>query len=460
MRVSNLNGTKADGETTQTSDESLFSGLRVLDIASFIAGPAATTILSDFGADVIKVERPGTGDPYRQDYLRPPNPASKENYPWQLDNRNKRSLVVDFKNPHAAEVLARLVKWADVLVTNFPPRVRQRLKLTYEDVSPLNPRLIYATITGYGELGPEADKPGFDITAYWARSGLMQFTRDASSPPVAPVPASGDHATAMSLYAGIVSGLYRRERTGKGCHVQTSLIANGVWAASMWLQASLQGAKFPNPIDRHHMPNALFASYQTVDNRWVMLAFVQEDKNWPDFAWAIERPDLLTDPRFADAQGRHANAEAFVVELDRVFGAHPLAHWKKVLDAARLPYGVVQIAEEILNDPQLLANQILVPIVGGGANPRLTVDSPVVIKESPKVRPGVAPELGEHTEQVLEELGFDAAQIDDLRANGAIPRLAPGSSSRKKKENLTLNLTKLSIPTSKLTESSKSNLTR
>lgn len=405
------------------ANESLFAGLKVLDIASFIAGPAATTVLSDFGAEVVKVERPGTGDPYRQDYLRPPNPASKENYPWQLDNRNKRSLVVDLKNPHATEVLPRLVKWADVLVTNFPPRVRQRLNLSYEDVSPLNPRLIYADITGYGELGPEADKPGFDITAYWARTGLMQFMRDASGPPVAPVPGSGDHATAMSLYAGIVTGLYRRERTGKGCHVQTSLIANGAWAASMWLQAALHGAKFPDPIDRHHMPNALFANYRTRDNRWVMLAFVEEDKNWPTFALAIERPDLLLDGRFANAESRHANSEAFVAELDRVFGEHPLVHWKKVLDAAHLPYGVVQIAEEIVDDPQLLANHILVPIVNGGVNPSLTVDSPVVIEESPKVKPRKAPELGEHTEQVLQEIGFDAAQIDALRANGAIPQV-------------------------------------
>jgi formyl-CoA transferase len=403
------------------ANESLFSGLRVLDIASFIAGPAATTVLSDFGAEVVKIERPGTGDPYRYTYLSPPNPAWKENYLWQLTNRNKRSLVMDLKNPHAAEVLARLVKWADVLVTNFPPRVRQRLRLNYEDVSPLNPRLIYADITGYGELGPEADKPGFDTTACWARSGLMQFTRDASSPPAVPVPGIGDHATAISLYAGIVSGLYRRERTGKGCNVQTSLIANGAWATAMWLQAALQGAKFTGPIDRHHPPNALFASYRTQDNRWVMLAFVEEDKDWPAFAQAIERSDLLADPRFADAKGRHGNSGAFVAELDRVFSAHPLAHWKTVLDAAHLPYGVVQIPEEIVNDPQLLANQILVPIVDGGANPRLTVDSPVVIKESPKVRPRVAPELGEHTEQVLEELGFDAAQIDNLRANGVIP---------------------------------------
>ncbi|MBV8473999.1 MAG: CoA transferase [Hyphomicrobiales bacterium] len=403
-------------------NDSLFSGLKVLDIATFIAGPAATTVLSDFGAEVIKVERPGVGDPYRYTYLRPPNPSSEENYAWQVTNRNKRSLALDLKSPHAAEVLARLIKWADVLVTNFPPSVRQRLRLNYADVSPINPRLIYADITGYGELGPEADKPGYDVTAYWARSGLMQVTRDASSPPALPVPGIGDYATAISLYAGIVSGLYRRERTGKGCNVRTSLIANGAWATAMWLQAALQGAKFSGEIDQHRPPNPLFASYRTQDNRWVLLAFVQEDKNWPVFARAIERPDLLADRRFADAKARHANCAAFAAELDRVFGARPLAHWKTVLDAARLPYGVVQTPQEMARDPQLLANHIVVPMADGGAKARMTVDSPMVIKESPKVAPRAAPALGEHTDQVLAELGFDAGQIGDLRASGAIPR--------------------------------------
>ncbi len=404
----------------------LFSGLRVLDIASFIAGPTATTVLSDFGAEVVKVEAPGMGDPHRHTYLSPPNPSSKENYAWQLTNRNKRSLVVDLKNPHSTKVLARLVKWADVLVTNFPPRVRQRLGLNYEDVSLLNPRLIYADITGYGEVGPEADKPGYDTTAYWARSGLMHVTRQAFSPPALPVPGIGDHATSISLYAGIVSGLYRRERTGKGCNVQTSLIANGVWATAMWLQGALQGAKFSDEIDRRRPPNALFNSYRSQDSRWILLAFVQEDKNWPVFVQAIKRPDLLADPRFADAERRHANSGALVAEIDRVFGAHPLAHWRSVLDAAHLPYGAVQVWDEIVKDPQLLANHILVPIAEGG-EVTMTVDSPVVIKESPKVAPRTAPALGEHTDEVLEELGFDGAQIDELRAAGAIPH-APQSS--------------------------------
>ena len=405
------------------ASDNIFSNLKVVDLASFIAGPAATTVLADFGADVVKVEPPGIGDPYRYFYRTPPNPALAENYTWQLTNRNKRSLVIDLKNPQARDVLARLAKWADVFVTNFPPRVKKGLRITYEDISALNPRLIYADLTGYGEKGPEADKPGFDITAYWARSGLMQFTRDASAPPAVPVPGIGDHATAISLYASIVTGLYRRERTGKGCHVYTSLIAEGAWATAAWLQAALSGAKFSGEIDRSRPPNALAgASYQTSDHRWLLLAFVETDKNWPVFAKAIDRADLVTDPRFADGKNRGANAAALVSELDRIFGAQPLEYWKKRLDAARLPYGVVQVPDEIVKDPQLLANDIIIPIDdAAGGSPRYTVNSPVSVQESPKVAPRVAPALGQHNEQVLQELGFDSAQIDGLRTSGAIP---------------------------------------
>lgn len=401
--------------------DNVFSGLKVLDLASFIAGPAATTVLSDFGAEVIKVEPPGIGDPYRYLYLTPPNPSLKENYAWQLTNRNKRSVVIDLKNPRGREVFERLVRWADVLVTNFPPRVRKGLKLTYEEVAPLNSKLIYADITGYGELGPEADKPGFDITAFWARSGLMQFTRDSSSAPAIPVPGIGDHATAITLYAAIVTGLFRRERTGKGCNVSTSLIANGAWATAMWLQAGLLGAKFTGEIDRKNPPNALAGgSYRSSDNRWVLLVFAEEEKNWPVFAKAVERADLLSDPRFADSKSRHENSAALVAELDGVFRTQPLAHWKTVLDAARLPYGVVQILEEIIHDQQLYANRIVVPIEDGSATPKYTVDSPLTIDGSSKVAPRVAPRHGEHTEEVLSEIGFDAPAVEALKKSGAV----------------------------------------
>src|SRR5471030_3189769 len=177
-------------------EKGIFSDLKVIDCASFIAGPAAATILSDFGADVIKVEPPGTGDPHRFLYMVEPNPKSTKNYFWQLTNRNKRSISLNLKHPEGGKILKKLIADADVFVVNFPPHVRSPLGITYEQVSAINPKIIYADITGYGEKGPEADKPGFDITAYWARTGLMDSARNEGSPPALPVSGIGDHATA------------------------------------------------------------------------------------------------------------------------------------------------------------------------------------------------------------------------------------------------------------------------
>lgn len=405
--------------------QSLFSGLKVVDCASFIAGPAATTVLSDFGADVVKIEPPGIGDPYRMFYRTPPNPALDENYAWQLTNRNKRSLCLDLKSPQASDVLQRLVKQADVFVTNFPPRVKQALKLTYEDLAPLNPRLIYADVTGYGEHGPEADKPGFDITAYWARSGLMEFTRNAGSPPTIPIPGSGDHATAISLYAGIVTALYRRERTGRGANVSASLIAEGAWATAAWLQAALMGAEF-ELLDRSTSKNPLGGeTYRTADGRWLILCFLSSDRDWPIFARAVNRQDLLEDSRFATLKDRAANGAALIEELDATFASRPLSEWKTALDAARLAYGVTQIPAEIVSDPQLYANDIVVPFEDGGGATRYTINSPVTVREEPKVPPRRAPGLGEHSDEVLGELGYDDSEIEQLHASGAVPAAIP-----------------------------------
>ena len=397
----------------------IFSGLKVVDLASFIAGPAATTILSDFGATVIKVEPPDRGDPYRYFSATPPNPVSERNYAWQLTNRNKRSLAVDLKSPAAKDVLARLVRWADVLVTNFPPSVKHKLGLAYETLSPLNPRLIYADITGYGAEGPEADKPGFDITAYWARTGLMQVTHDEDSPPTLPIPGIGDHATASTLYSAIVTGLYRREKTGRGSHVSTSLIAEGAWAAAAWIEGGLNGAKLYPQHNRKRPPNALLNPYRTADNRWLLLVAVQ-GKDWPGFVQAMNLPALLADPRFADSRARIANAAALVEILDPVFASQPLAYWKKLLDAGRVIYGVVQIADEIIHDPQMHANRIFVPLREPSGGVTHTVNSPVQVADIDKVVPGHAPGLGEHSVAVLRELQFSDEQIGQLRQDKTV----------------------------------------
>jgi formyl-CoA transferase len=402
-----------------THPNSIFSYLRVLDLASYIAGPAATTILSDFGADVIKVEPPGIGDPYRYLYRMPPNPVCDTNYTWQLTNRNKRSIALDLKSEEAKPVLQRLVKWADVMVTNFPPRVKKSLGVTYEAISPLNPRLIYADITGYGANGPEADKPGFDITAYWARTGLMEVTHDAGSPPTLPIPGIGDHATASTLYSAIVTGLYLRERTGYGSHVSTSLIAEGAWAAATWIEGALNKARFFGQHDRKAPPNALMNPYRTADNRWLLLVAAQE-KDWPGFVKTIGMPELLQDPRFADGHLRASNAKQLVEILDPLFASQPLAHWKATLDGGRVIFGVVQNEDEIIHDPQMLANEVLVPLAEPNAAATHTVSSPVQVAGFPKVPPRNAPRLGEHGVGVLKELGFTEAEVGHLQDCGAV----------------------------------------
>ncbi len=401
--------------------ESVFSGLKVVDLASFIAGPAAATVLSDFGAEVIKVEPPGFGDPYRIFYKTPPNPACDVNYAWQLTNRNKRGIALDLKSPESREVLEKLVKWADVFVTNYPPRVRKSLKLTYEDIVPLNDRLIYADITGYGDFGPEADEPGYDITAYWARSGLMAMTRDAGGDPTLPIPGIGDHATAISLYSAIVTGLYRREKTGKGSRVTTSLIAEGAWAAATWIEGALNGAKFFGLHDRKSPPNALLNPYPTCDGRWLLLVIAQQDRDWPILVNTIDRPDLLEDPRFADVHKRASNSGALAAILDEVFSSQPLSHWKTVFGSSRITVGVVQTLDEVVKDEQLLANHILVPVQGAKAEVS-TVNSPLQIIGVSKVLPRRAPDVGEHTKEVLQELGLSDDKIEALRASGTAPQ--------------------------------------
>jgi crotonobetainyl-CoA:carnitine CoA-transferase CaiB-like acyl-CoA transferase len=406
-------------ENTATTDN-IFSGLKVVDFASFIAGPGAAVILSDFGADVIKVEPP-TGDLQRMIFKVPPQPRAKDNYPWHLDNRNKRGLAVDLKSPRAGEILERLVKWADVMIVNSPHPARKRLKLTYEDVAPWNPRLIYADLTGYGDKGPDADLPGFDITAYWARTGLLSLTRDAGAPPTLPLAGSGDHATAVAVYSAIVTGLYRRERTGKGSYVTTSLIASGVWASGIAIQGALCDAKFYPLHDRKNPPNATFNVYRSSDDHWFLI--VTEPDRWPALANGIGRPDLLTDPRFTDAAKQAANSAQLTAILDEVFGSQPMAHWREVFDQAHIPFGVVQTPGEVINDPQLLENNIIVPLEGAGGNLKSTISSPIQVHDVTKASAKRAPEIGEHNEEVLKELGFSVADIDGLRASGAIPQV-------------------------------------
>ena len=294
---------RAMGEDRMTEALPL-DGIKVLDISTYIAGPAAAVVLGDYGADVIKVEQPGEGDPNRTIMGIPSYPKSAVNYPWLMDARNKRSIALDLKHERGRAALDRLIPTADVLVTNFPLPVRERLRLRAEDVAHLNERLIYASLTGFGEAGPDRDQAGFDSTAYFARSGLFDQVRYDGQPPHFSLPAQGDRATAMALVAGIMMALYHRERTGKGTSVSSSLLANGLWSNGVYAQAALLGAFLPQRPPRDRPRTALANLYRTRDDRWLQLSIVQEETMWPRLCRAVGARSSSTTP----ASPRHPRA--------------------------------------------------------------------------------------------------------------------------------------------------------
>jgi crotonobetainyl-CoA:carnitine CoA-transferase CaiB-like acyl-CoA transferase len=396
----------------------MFKGLKVLDCSSFIAAPAAATILSDFGADVIKIEPPGAGDPYRAIPLLPTMPQARENYAWMLASRNKRGLALNLAKPSAQEVVRRLVAQADIFITNFPAVVRKKLGLRYEDLAPVNGRLIYASFTGYGESGEEASKPGFDITAWWARSGLMDGVRtEATAPPARSLTGMGDHPSGISLYAGIVMGLYQRQLTGMGAHVGTSLLANGIWCNGVMAQAALCGARFIDRPPREQALNAFTNYYQCRDKRWLILTILNEERQWPVFIKCLGRNDLQNDPRFATSRDRMTNAVELTTVLDETFATKDRSEWREILAEGGIVFDVVASAQDIPNDSQILANDILVPFDNDSV---LTVTSPISVEGQDKVRPRRPPAVGQHSDEVLREAGYDAAMIAKLRTDGAV----------------------------------------
>lgn len=396
---------------------SLFAGLKVIDCASYVAAPAAATVLADFGAEVIKIEPPGDGDAWRNQYKRPGMPVTEVNYPWLMDGRNKQGLALDLKAEAGRAVLERLVSQADVFITNLPLPPRERLRIRYADFAEKYPRLIYASLTAYGETGEEAGKTGFDATAYWARSGLMDEVRpDHRAMPARSVAGMGDHPTAMALYGGIVSALYRREKTGRGGEVRASLMASGMWANSYLIQAHLAGAPHPPRPPREESITALGNIYRTADDRWFMLA-VANDRQWPALTRALGLAELTDDPRFLGPAERRQNAVELMHIFDAAFARGTLAQWRDILDAAGLTFGIVGTTEEIARDPQALAAGFLRPLAETGM---MTVDSPFTVSGAEKMPVRIAPGHGEHSSAVLRQAGYSEAEIAALRTNRVI----------------------------------------
>ena len=278
-------------------------------------------------------------------------------------------------------MLRELAATADIFITNYPPRVREQLGLRHEDIAPLNERLIYASLSAYGEAGPESGKTGFDSTALWARTGLMDLVRpDPEGPPARSLPGMGDHPTGVALFAAIMTALYRRQVTGKGGKVHTNLMANGVWCNAFYAQAALCGLDIPIRPKRESWATGVANHYRCADGRWFILSLVNEDKQWPNLLRALDRPDLGADPRFAEKPARRRHARELIAILDELFLREPWPVWRARLEAEGLAFGVVGRTGDIPADPQMRAAGILVPHHDPSGLSTHTVAAPVWVE--------------------------------------------------------------------------------
>ena len=390
----------------------LLEKITVIDCASYIAGPAAATIMSDFGARVIKIESPDIGDSYRSLLRLPGLPESDENYPWILTSRNKESLALDLKFKEAHVILHKLIKKADIFITNYPFPIRAKLKINAEDILEENKKLIYASLSPYGEKGEEKDKTGYDATAWWARSGLMHAVRNNSnSEPSSSTPGMGDHPTASALFGAIMMALYKREITGEGSEVSSSLMANGLWSNGIYNQAALWGANFVENTGRG-TKGALAEKYKCKDGRWFILVMLNEEREWPLLLRCLKREEVNDDKRFNTREGRAKNSLELMKILDEEFLSKDWGQVKELFEKSGVTFGSISEPYDHINDQQIADNEFFTKFTD--KEDLLTVDSPIFMKDEKKRKPQTAPEIGEHTRQILEELNYDKNEIDKL----------------------------------------------
>jgi crotonobetainyl-CoA:carnitine CoA-transferase CaiB-like acyl-CoA transferase len=402
-------------------DPEAFEGVRVVELAQWVFVPVTGALLADWGADVVRIERL-EGDPYRG--LATQGIGADRggvNLSMALANRGKRSVALDLRQEAGLAVLHELLAAADVFLTSLRPGALSRLGLDADTLRERYPGLVYARGHGFGVRGPDSNQPGYDSSAFWARGGVGHIlTPPERDYPISQRGAMGDRNGAMALAFGIATALLKRAKTGAGSVVDVSLLATAMWTLSSDLLAVLNGGDAAPVGGRGAQVNPLTGNYRTKDGRHIQLMFLQGDRYWPEFCRVVGRPDLAEDPRFADLAARRANAEACVVELDSVFVRHTLAEWKDLLAALDAPWAPVQSVREVAEDPQVIANGYVGEVrIEGGQSYRLPAVPIQLDEQAPPLRR--APEHGEHTEALLQELGYDWDRIATLMEQGVIP---------------------------------------
>lgn len=419
-------------------------GIKVIDVSQVAAVPMAARHLGDFGADVVHVENPATGDSWRY-YQAGQGPGnngvpSKINYNWENFNRNKRSMTLDLSKEGGQKVIHKMVTQADVFLTNLRPFERERFCVTYDTLKAINPRIIYASATGFGKKGPDANAPAYDVTAYWTRSGFSSMLTMPGLPGPTFRAAMGDNVAALALAYGVMMALYVREKTGMGQELDIALMHIGLYQISFdiagalvtgldhkdWrnepppeMVAKAQEANAPiMAFHRSQIMNPLASAYVTKDNMRILLMMLQPDRYWPRVCQAIGKPELADDPRFNTFDGRATNRELVSQILANAFVSKTLEEWKPIL--RDIPYAPQRTIKEAINDPQSEANDFFVSYEHPAYGQIRMVANPVNMSATPSNVRLPAPEIGQHTEEVLLEYGYSWEDIASLKEKGVI----------------------------------------
>ncbi len=395
----------------------LLQGLKVVDFSAYIAGPGAAGILADWGADVVKVERPG-GDAMRHVFADLATQIGA-NPTFEMDNRGKRGIVLDITKTAGRDALAKLAETADVFLTNTRPVSLRKYGLDDATLRAANPRLVYCVITGYGLEGPDAHLPGFDVTAFWGRAGVSAMTTPKGVEPFMLRSGVGDHTTSLATVSAIMAALWAREKTGKGRMVQTSLLASGIYVMGSDLAVQLKLGRLASMRTRDNPMNAIANFYRSSEGRWFVHNPRGGSGGWEKFCAVAGREDLVHDERFAGGKARRANARELCAELEAAFAALPFAEIARRLDAADLVWAPLQTPAEVAADPQVAAAGAWVEVDDGQGGTYRGPAAPAVFPgEAQGVRPP-APGLGQHTREVLTAAGYGEAQIEAMFADGA-----------------------------------------
>lgn len=392
-------------------------GVRVVELGVWVAGPAAGGVLADWGADVVKIEPP-TGDPARS-FARMLGGDVPFNPPFEMDNRSKRSIVIDFATPGGLELAHELLAGADAFVTNIRLDALERLGIDPGTLHERYPRLVYGIITGYGTAGPDRDRAAYDIGAFWARSGVVGLlTRRGAVPPFQRG-GMGDHGAGMTLAGGISAALLARERTGEGQLVSTSLLRHGMYTISFDLNLALRFGVPLGVAEREQMTNPVINCYQDRDGRWFWLIGLEGQRHWPDVCRALERPEWIDDERFGNADGRKEHIVELIGAMDAIFATRARDEWAAIFDREDVWWAPVQTTEEVLVDEQAWAGGGFVEVPDGDSTVTM-INSSVDFDGTPGAPRAMPPELGQHTDEILAELGRDAAERERLRADGVV----------------------------------------